>query len=398
MLFSFKKYLLPLALISTLGLTGCNSDNPSYTQLIGSQAVVQTVAPDFSTSQVAYLNVQTQQVADGFYVKDKSDYSISTYQDELFHIGRRSIDTISKFNMINPDSEIWSFSTQDNLDSTSRNPYVLISLNKTKAYLIRYASDKVWIVNPQATVAEDFKIGELDLSAYTPTGNTNGTSRPAAGIINNGKLFIAMQRWNDDFSVINTTYVAAFDTSTDLEIETNSDTEDGLKGIPLAGFNPLENSISAYENNLYVTTKNSYLSTDIALSLIEEINADDYSVRKVLGADDIVDNIAEFIVGSAIVSATQGYFFANETFFGPYREESTLYQFNPTTGEISTDSIIDIGANGISFIGVNNDGLLWVSVVEDANPGVEVIDTRTNEKVDERLPTLLNPGVIRFIQ
>ncbi len=51
-------------------------------------------------------------------------------------------------------------------------PYALVSLSETKAYLLRYGSDKVWVVNPQAENSEDFKIGELDLSGYIPEDNT----------------------------------------------------------------------------------------------------------------------------------------------------------------------------------------------------------------------------------
>jgi hypothetical protein len=363
-----------------------------------SLALVQTLAADFSSSQVAYLNYAAQTVNDGFYAKTQSDYTINVYQNEVYHIGRFFIDTISKYNSEDAATEIWSYSTQDDLDSTSRNPYTLVSLSAEKAYLLRYGSDKIWIINPQATDFESFKIGELDLASYVPENNTNGTPSPTAAVINDGKLFVVMQRLDDGFDSSNPVYLAVFDTATDSEIETNADTTDNVMGIPILGLNPLEHSVRASEDKVYITTRNSYSASSVDQSLIEAVDASDYSLNTVLSAADITDNSTKFIQSAAIVSAEKGYFYANETFFGPYREESTLYQFNPSTGEISDEPVLDINTSSIGFIDIDAAGFLWVSVREDAAPGVEIIDTESNSTVLPRLETQLNPSVIRFIE
>ncbi|WP_339725689.1 cadherin repeat domain-containing protein [uncultured Paraglaciecola sp.] len=362
-----------------------------------SLALVQTVAADYSSSQVAYLDYATETVEDGFYAKTQSDYTISVYQNEVFHIGRFFIDTVSKYNAEDATTEIWSYTTQDDADSTSRNPYTLVSLNAEKAYLLRYGSDKIWIVNPQATDFDSFKIGELDLGSYVPDNNTAGTPRPSSAVISDGKLFVAMQRLDDSFAATNPVYLAVFDTTTDSEIETNADTTDDMMGIPLLGLNPLEHSLRSYEDKVYITTRDSYSAVSPDLSLIEKVDINDYSLSTVLSAGDISDNTTKFIQSAAIVSAEKGYFFANETFFGPYREESTLYQFNPSTGEISNESVFDLNSNSIGFIDIDAAGFLWVSVREDSAPGIEIIDTDTNLPLINRLETQLNPSVIRFI-
>jgi hypothetical protein len=363
-----------------------------------SMALVQTVAADFSSSQVAYLDYAAQTVDDGFYAKTQSDYSINVYQKDVYHIGRFFIDTISKYNTDDASTEIWSYSTQDDLDSTTRNPYTLVSLSTEKAYLLRYGSDKIWIVNPQATDFDSFKTGEIDLSSYVPENNTAGTPRPSAAVINNGKLFVVMQRSDDSFGSTNSAYLAVFDTATDSEIETNADSTDSVMGIPILGLNPLENSVRTFEDKVYVTTRNSFSAVSVDQSMIETVDANNYSLNTVLSAANITDNSTKYIQSTAIVSAEKGYFFANETFFGPYREESTLYQFNPSTGEISDETVLDIETNSIGFIDIDAAGFLWVSVREDAAPGVEIIDTETNSPLIDRLETQLNPGVIRFIE
>jgi hypothetical protein len=169
-------------------------------------------------------------------------------------------------------------------------------------------------------------------------------------------------------------------------------------GIPLLGLNPLENSVRAFADKVYVTTRNAFSAVSVDQSLIETVDANNFSLSTVLSAADITDNSTKYIQSTAIVSAEKGYFFANETFFGPFREESTLYQFNPSTGEISDKTVLDIETNSIGFIDIDAAGFLWVSVREDAAPGVEIIDTVTNSQLINRLETQLNPGVIRFIE
>ena len=366
-----------------------------------SLAVVQTIAPDFSNSEVVYIDARTQKITGDYYVKDASDYTLASYKTNVYHIGRFFIDTITKYNgadVNERDTAIWSFSTQDASDSISRNPYALVSLNETKAYLLRYGSSKVWIVNPQADNIDDFKINELDLSSYIADNNSNGTPSPAAAVINEGKLYIVMQRVSDTFTP-NTTYVAVFDTATDEEIETNANSDDNVKGIPLAGLNPLEHSITQGNNKLYISTRSAFSNTDLTLSRIEEIDPSDYSVRQVLNAGNITDNTAAFIKGSVILSPEQGYFYTSEAILVPsYHEVSVLYQFNPTTGEITASNVANTGAEAINFIGLDAANFLWLSMQTPSAPGVDIINTQTNAIVNDRFPTTLNPNTIRFLE
>ena len=365
-------------------------DTPSF-------AVVQTVAPDYSGSEVVTLDPETEVVTKGYYIKDGSDYTVRSYNKDVFHIGRFFIDTIAKYNADALDTEVWSYTTQDTGDSTSRNPYDIVSLSDTKAYILRYGSSKVWIVNPQATTADDFKIGELDLDSYIAEDNSNGTPNPSAGTIVDGKLFITLQRLNDAYSP-NTAYIAVFDTETDLEIETNANADDTVMGIPLVGVNPLGNSIVSKDGVVYVTTRNSYSDTDLTLSRVEAITASDYSLRTVLTADDIAENTSAFIGSSAIVSATKGYLVAEETFFSPYRVLSTVYSFNPTTGVIADTAVAETGTEQISHISLDAANFLWISVSNPANPGVDVVNTETDVKELPRFATELNPTAIAFIE
>ena len=397
-----------LALFAATLLTACNdSDDTKTTTDDNTQveetdtspsiAFVQTVSPDYSSSEVVTIDADSKQVITGYYLKDKSDYTLVTYKDAIYHIGRYGIDTIDKYLASSAFTPSWSYSTQDNEDSVSRNPYAIAFASDEKAYVLRYGSSKVWIVNPNATQAEEFKIGELDLSSYVEN-NSGNTPSPAAAKVADGKLFIAMQRIDDNWSP-QTAYVAVFDTNTDTEIETNASTADSVKGIPLSGVNPLEQSLYVFEDELFVTTRDSFSSIDLSGSMIEAIDTETFELRQVLQATDISDNVSASIQSSVIESAEKGYFFATRSVFEPaYHEVSTLYQFNPTTGEITAEKVAGTGEEDINFIAYDPQGYLWLSIGSDTTPGVDVIDTSSNSLFTERLLTDLNPNAVGFVQ
>jgi hypothetical protein len=397
-----KRTVLSLGLLTSITLlAGCDikSDDTPVVAPTPRNAVVQTIAPDYSSSQVAYLDINTQSVTGDYYVKDKSDYTITSYGSDVYHIGRRNIDVITKYNSMAPDAEIFSFTTQDDGDVSSRNPYTLVFANANKAYLIRYASSKIWIVNPNAVEQSEFKVGEIDLVAYIPEDNTKGTPSPSGGVVVGGKLYISMQRLSDSFGS-NPAYVAVYDVATDSEIETNHTSDDGVKGIKLKGLNPVEHNIKAAFGDVYVTSRSPYPYSDLSASIIEKIETSVYSTSTIVGSADIADNTEATITMSEIVSTTKGYFIATKAGYDAennWTTTSALYEFNPTTGAIVANNVAETGTEEIAFIGVDKSDFLWVSTVNPSTPGIDVINTTTNTKEGSRLLTHLNPGTIRFL-
>ncbi|MGB0899158.1 MAG: cadherin repeat domain-containing protein, partial [Psychrobium sp.] len=94
------------------------------------------------------------------------------------------------------------------------------------------------------------------------------------------------------------------------------------------------------------------------------------------------------------------YFVASKAGFnddGKWVTTSALYEFNPSTGAIVASNIAETGNEEISFISVDDSNFLWVSTINPSTPGIDVINTATNQKEGDRLLTELNPGVIRFL-
>jgi len=123
---------------------------------------------------------------------------------------------------------IWQYSTNDADPNVLSDPHDMVFVSEDKAYVLRYGTCIMWIVNPSATREAAFKIGEIDLSAYD---TNDAVPNIEAGIIVDGRLYIILQRL-DGFAVTQDSYVAIFDVNTDEEFDTNV-SGGGLKGIPI---------------------------------------------------------------------------------------------------------------------------------------------------------------------
>lgn len=383
---------------SAVFLAACSSDNNSNTNEDNkapvSAVAIQTKASDYVSGQeVIILDSQSFEItADGLgLTPDKTDYTIKTYQDDLYHLGRNNLDTVEKFTAEDMSNSAYKFSTQQTGEEVSGNPYDVVFLNAEKAFVIRYGSDQVLIINPSATQASDFITGSIDLSAY----NTNkGDPTAADGLIHDGKLYVVMQRMDETWAP-QTAYVAVFDAQTGEEIETNANAEDNLKGIPVAGINPVQDSLTLYGDNLFVTTNAAYGTADISSSKIEKINLKDYSLSELLNAKDIENNTSYQLVETIIVNDEKGYFYAG----GGWPAVSSVYQFNPTTGDITQNDVIQTAAasEGIADIALDTQSRLWVSISTASTPGVEVYSVEDNTLETNRITTDLPPTRVEFL-
>ncbi|MBW1735365.1 MAG: hypothetical protein JRJ71_13430 [Deltaproteobacteria bacterium] len=242
------------------------------------KAVVATVAPDYSSG--AHSVVSVDPVGGPRSVQNDldptvSDITVASYENSFYILERTGRNNVTKYNIDNPANAIWQWSTEG--DETNSNPHDLVFESEQKAYLLRYGSDTAWIVNPSATREADFKIGELDLSAYQYEGNAPGMH---SGVIVDGKLFITLQRFDSTWTP-QTAYVAVFDVTTDTEIDTGKGSGDML-GIPLPVKNPGAIQYLADNNTVYVQGSGHFFGTLEYSSGIAAIDPATYEVSTVL--------------------------------------------------------------------------------------------------------------------
>lgn len=366
-------------LIATSLIIGCGGDDKSKDYKISENSyAVQMVAADYSSSQVAVGNLDGDRTAEqNLLVQDKSNFTISTFENTLYHIGKKDIDTLDTYVASNSlEKRISSHSLNDD-NASSSNTYTLIQQNANNAYLIRYGSTSIMQIDP----ANDLVTGNIDLSHYT----FEGAEVPRmidAKIIDN-KLFVALQRLGANWSY-EQAYVAVIDLASNLEINTNSQQE-GLKGIPLSGKNPL--TIDSYNGQLYVAGRGDYGSDTGAL---DKIDATTYQITNLIdnasfpslidfSDDDNPSNDTYYhITDVAVVSDQLAYATLNlEQGFTTL--QTKLATVNPTTGIFTLlNEPTELTSKEISDINIDTNDRLWLGIANSNAPGILVMDTDTN--------------------
>ena len=372
-------------LLSLLAVASCSED--SSTTQISANAVIATVAADFSSGAHSVVSKDDNgvRIASNELLPTGSDLTVAAYGSHFYRIERAFAgNNITKFASSDPQTPIWQYSTNDTGSAVLSNPHDMIFVSETKAYVLRYGTGTMWIVNPAATTEAEFKIGEIDLSYYD---STDSVPEMDSGVVVDGKLYITLQRL-DGFSVTQDAYVAIFDVNTDEEIDANVP-GDSFKGIPLQTRNLTNIVYEPISNSIFVQGSGSFFPVEYT-SGIERISLDDLSTSVVLSDGDEVTHSYGLITEMAAVSDTLLYFVGYAGF-----TDNTLYKLDLVTAEITETAVSSLINGQISYLTVDEDGLLWVS--DSANATVRIIDTATDTEVDA-LSTSLNPDKIVFAQ
>ena len=353
-------------------------------------AVVSTRASDYSAGDYTLIDTstfstRTQNAATG------SDNVISTNEDDIYQIGRYGLNNISKFNISAPSDQIWQYSTNDDVENAANsNPYKIVFANDQKAYIIRYGTDKIWVVNPLAETSADFKTGEIDLSAYA---DADGATEASDALVINGKLYVIMQRLDTtDGYKPGDAYLAVFDTSDDSEVATNTDSSTP-KGVKLTLKNPNNIEYLSSNNTLYISAIGRYEASYIPRAAeytggIEAINLSDYSSSVVVDDGDDTTHPYGNITNVAVLNSTRGYFIGYAAF-----GDNSLYEFNPSDGTVSDTALIS--NKDLADIEIGPKGDLWVANAGES--GVTVISTVDNSVKKALVSTELVPMNIEFV-
>jgi len=383
------------ALIDPLSDAGTDAGTDAETE---SFAFTATAA--FPTGQIERISFADGFTVNGTYPATGSDIVADTDGNTIYQIGRFQLDSITKFDAT--DTSVVDYQFSVNGDESESNPYDIVFVSKTKAYVLRYGSNKMWVVNPSAATEQDFKIGEIDLSAYDPDPSDQDLSPNAtSGVIVNGKLFVLMQRLSE-FDPVEQGYVAVFDTATDTEIDTGKGEADALKGIPLDTLNPTNIRYNEATDEIYVTGRGNIfvefnmLEADPYQGGLIAIDDDTYDISMLLDDGTAETNTNGFIERTLVISDEKGYV----TFYASTAPETgvsrnTLHTFNPSTGEIGDPVASVIGE--ISSLNMGTDGNVWVGIKSEATPGFTRLNSVDDTIVEPYIATSFSPVNVVFI-
>ena len=267
----------------------------------------------------------------------------------------------------------------------SSNPYEMHFISDTKAYILRYGSSTIWIVDPSVAASDEanFKIGEINLGAY----DSDGIPEMAAGLVLNGKLYVVMQAMDANY-VPRDAYMAVIDTATDTEINVDAGPKNGFA---LNVINPVD--IDVQGNFIYVTGLGRYGSGTREPEYtggIEKISTIDFSSTLLVDdGDDTTHPYGQFS-SLTIVSDTQAYFTGYEAW-----QSVSLYEFDLSTGIVNTSPVNGYDSANLTTMEISPEGNLWLGVGSYSNPLINIIDPADNSLVDS-ISLDKNPTQILF--
>jgi hypothetical protein len=380
-------------ILATTALAGCSNNNDEVPVDVDMAAVVVGATADYTTASHAVIDsMEPHDKTINLMPGDKTDVVLSAWGSNFYRIERLGANSITKYDIATPDTPIWQCSTEG--DESNSNPYQLVQVAANKAYVLRYGSAKIWVVDPYiASSAEctNFKTAEIDLSAF----DDDAVPDMSAAVVVDNRLFVAIQRLTF-FTPSQDSQVVVIDTATDQVVDVDS-VEEGVQAITLVGKNPgsmiyvdsmdkiFVQSVGKYDASAYGGTAAEYSGG------IDVIDPTDFTVSQLI---DDTETGTKQISGMAIIDADKA-FLVNYAGWG----DNSLYAFNPTTGEIAKDGsgvfqTID-GFAGVNISGAyaGPDDNLWVTI----NSGVAIIDTTTGEVSESLIDTEMNPSSLVFV-
>lgn len=373
-----NKRLLTLALTAPLAITGClDSSSTSAPAAQTLSALTVGATADFSSASMAIIDTDNYTATTELNATS-SDMTISTYQDTIYLINRGEAN-ITKYSVNAPTTPIWQCST-----GAGSNPYQVIQTSNNQAYVLRYDSAEIWVIDPSisssAQCNTQFKTAEIDLSSFD-----DDLPNMSHAVLVGNRLFVALQRltgWTADKDA----QIVVIDTQTQQLIDTDPAIE-GIQAITLNSRNPKTMVYNADLNRIFVQSTGKFAAWDGSAPAekggIDVINPSDYSVTVFVDDSEIKQTW-----DIAIASATLGYFVSYEGW-----GDNTVYQFNPSALSISPTKVAtsDLQNQAISTIATHNNQL-WVGV----SGGIQVFN-ETNGLV-QTINTQMNPSRILFIE
>lgn len=400
-----KRTPLARALASSIlvvALSACSSDDDD-SQTVIATCEAANAAETASAADAPYFAFAATRTADfsaGFYERisigetielsgcsdsiASSDNAADTDGTDLFGIGRFQQDNITRYD---PESfeALYQYSVVGD-DGVASNPFDIAFVSDTKAYVARYGTTEVWIVDPSATSQEDFFQGVIDLSVY----DADGAVEMSQAVIVGDQLFVLMQRLQS-FSPTLDGYIAVIDTNTDTEIATGQG-EDGLNGIRLPMRNGMQMFFNEDTNDLVVaSTGDAFSQTlqipDTLTGGVLLVDATEYTVEVLI--DD--NTLGEFVSSAVIASADRGYVVSFSGF-----GTSFLRAFNPSTGVVEAEPLANFNGVDITTIAVGPGGNVWVGQADATANGFDRINPADDTLVGDRIRTELVPISVVF--
>ena len=270
-------------LASLVGLVAVNS--------AAAQSGILVITSDFETGSIAHLPPGAS-VADTDILTIHSDAAARYYDGRVYVVNRLGQDNVLVLDVENLRSPVAQFSV-----GNGTNPQDIAFASPEKAYVSRYASASILVVDPRDGTA----LGEIDLSSFA---DADGIPEMVQMVVFGNRLYVACQRLDRDgsFEPVEPSLLIVIDMFTDTIVDMDGSRE-GVQGWELSATNP--NSLALAGDELFVALTGSFGDETGG---IEILNLADGTTRGIvvdeaaLGGDlnwlELVSNVKGFAIVS----------------------------------------------------------------------------------------------------
>jgi hypothetical protein len=236
---------------------------------------------DYITGNSATVGVQPP-YAVGCPLRALHSDAVARYFDPYIYVlNRKGADNVQ---ILDPES---GFSTVRQFSvGTGADPHDIVVLSPTKAYVTRYETNTIWIVDPSAGA----QTGSIDLSSLA---DSDGLAEIDMMCRVGGRVFVTVQRLdrNNYWVPAGTSYVAVIDTATDALVDADP-IEPGVQPITLTGTDPYSDiQLDPYTGKLYVSCVGSWGVRDGGVESIDPVTlqSDGFIFLETAAQGDMID-------------------------------------------------------------------------------------------------------------
>jgi len=288
-----------------------------------------------------------------------SDAVARYFEPYIYVVNRKGGDNIQILDPGNDFATVRQFSVGAGSD-----PHDILVLSPTKAYVTRYDTNVIWIVNPSLGV----QTGSIDLSALA---DADGLAEIDMMCRVGNRAFVTVQRLDREnyWGPVGTSYVTVVDTQTDALVDVDPETA-GVQPIGLTRTNPYSDiQLDPYTGRLYLSCAGFWGLRDGGIEEIDPVglHSDSLIFTETAAGGDMTDvEIDGGKRGFAIVS--------DDNFF------TVLISFDAETG-VKTGTLYDPDAYVIQDIEVSPWDELYVADRTPTLPGIRIYDVFTNTQL-----------------
>ena len=332
---------------------------------------------DYESANTAEYDTGSGTFTPAAFGQDDQDVTVDTDGKYVYFLSR-SFGSLAKFDaegVTDGDGLIWQYSV-----GPGTNPYDVVFL-ESKAYVIRYGSDEILVIDQNTDSKESFEIGTIDIRMF----DENGVPEAAYGFAHDGMVYVVLQRlngWTADVPGYLLKIDPVSDSVVDLDLAT-----DGVQGMELLVKNPQYFSMNG--DTIYISGHIWGVQTEG----VQTVDLGDPDLAQAMILDE--ETMGMDITGVNVFDDTTGIFYSSSWVQegDEWVQVGAAYWFDPLTGVMGDALPVPTPDGGA----VKVDDVVYVGSRDNSVPGIYPVDPATNTLAGDMLSTTLPPLSMVYI-